>query len=187
MSGRDVWFRHDVARESGDPMEERNTITRRHMLERGAGVLGAGTVALAGVTLATAGPAGASEHETDDRLVGSWRTTTTSVLGVAHELFMFSPGGGVVETVTGTQAAAIGTWEKVGESTFRATFHRFQFDQTGVFSGELISLGTFVVDETGDSITGDQKIVILNTQGNVVFRFSVSQVGQRLRIPSQLP
>jgi hypothetical protein len=169
-------------------MEKQTTITRRRMLERGA-VLGAGAVALAGVTFETAPPAGASESEIG-LIVGSWKTSLVAQFPFgpqsSRELLMFSPGGGLIETITNPVGAGVGAWKKTSESTFRVAFQRFRFDDTGTFVGELQNLGTYVIDETGDSFTMQGEGELTDTSGVVLVRFRISSTGHRLPIPAHL-
>ena len=102
-------------------------------------------------------------ESSNDPLAGSWAVTITEGPGTPDlpnwykALVTFSPGGGLVATITDALLkTGQGAWAEIGKHQFAVTILLFQFDPAGNFLGTLKARATLKVHKVhGKSDTFD--------------------------------
>lgn len=114
------------------------------------------------ILMAAIGSPSSSADKKSKRLEGSWRVTITGGPGTPplpswyQALVTFSPGGGLVATITDPLLnTGHGAWSKIGKRTFAVTILLFQFDPTGNFLGTLKARATLELNDTSDTFDSD--------------------------------
>lgn len=123
-------------------------------------------------------------------LEGSWEIRLTSVsnsLPPFDEFITFTSGGGMVETNNAFPPAAAsaghGSWEHVGEQTFKFTFYKFLFfGPEGQFTGRLRVRGTIVLNSPNSWTGLPATVDILDPAGNVIPNTTDLVSGEATRI-----
>ena len=95
-------------------------------------------------------------------LLGSWSVRIQEGPGTPDlpdwykALVTFSPGGGLVATITDALLkTGHGTWVKTGNRRFAVTILLFQFDSAGNFLGTLKARATLKINRTSDTFDSD--------------------------------
>lgn len=101
-------------------------------------------------------------ESSNDPLQGSWAVTITEGPGTPDlpnwykALVTFSPGGGLVATITDALLkTGHGAWVQTGKRKFAVTILLFQFDPTGSFLGTLKARATLRVHDKSDTFDSD--------------------------------
>ncbi|HEV8565128.1 MAG TPA: hypothetical protein VGR41_09435 [Actinomycetota bacterium] len=161
-------------------------VNRRELLAKGAGALGLGALATAGIT-AFGGATAASADEEGDRptIEGSWRLSVIRTEPGAPPpttlLVTFTETGGTADASARTPTPGIGAWAKMKRREFRWTQARFLFDSAGAPKGESKADARLVLDKSGDSLAGSATIQIFDTAGTLVRSGTGTIEGARIR------
>src|SRR5262245_63255501 len=90
--------------------------------------------------------------ETGESLVGAWIVTASRPGGVGKNLLTFSSDGTFFRSgdTHPVLSGAHGTWKRVGDKEFHATYIAFRFDQSGKWIGST-KTRIHIIDGRGDN------------------------------------
>lgn len=84
----------------------------------------------------------------------------------------------ITSKVTST-SAGLGSWEKVGDSTYRTSWLKYRFDATGAYIGKTVVVEEINVTGTG-AYQGRAQTKIIDTSGAVVAQFESEVAAERM-------
>ena len=133
-------------------------------------------------------------HSPKKALVGSWLETVTFApetgrpplksLGTFHDdgTMVCSDQGAVTTEPPGVFSSCHGVWTDAGDGTFAYTSLALISDLSGNLVAYLKVRGTYTVARSGNDYSGNSLAEILDTEGNVLFSFDVTNAGHRIQI-----
>jgi hypothetical protein len=104
----------------------------------------------------------------DQRILGTWLVDVMPTGEAPFQAMVtFSPGGGLVETESGSPGTALGSWKSLGRRRVAATFQRFEFTPEGEPAGRVVVRTEVIVRR--DEFSGPFEFEVFDLEGNVVF------------------
>ena len=147
--------------------------------------------ALLGVVVGVGGVAGADEpgkggpHARGDHahsVLGTWLVDVRPTGGPPLQAMLtLSPGGGLIETESGSPGTAQGSWEERGGGRLALTFQRFEFDEEGQPAGHIVVRAELNPQAAG-RLSGPFKVDVFDPEGNVVFSDSGTATAERFKV-----
>src|SRR5919199_4363093 len=137
-------------------------IGRRTVVRRASSAL------LAGTALGAIGTRMAAAQEAERSLVGTWVITSTRAGSVPNGILVtVLPQGGFLRTGNAhpTESPAMGVWQQGEDGVYEVTYLALQFDNTGAFIGHRKTWLRVPLDPSGDSFTGQFRVVTLDPTG----------------------
>ena len=128
----------------------------------------AGSALLAGTALGAIGTRTAGAQEAERSLVGTWVITSTRAGSVPNGVLVtVLPQGGFLRTGNAhpTESPAMGAWEQVEDGVYEVTYMALQFDTKGAFIGHRKTWLRIPLDPSGDSFTGQFRVITLDQSG----------------------
>jgi hypothetical protein len=131
-------------------------------------------------------------------IVGSWLETVTFSGGVRPPLkslstmtadggFVVADQGSVTTEPPTVFSAAHGAWVHLGGRTFAWTVLELISDLSGNLLATLKVRGQYIVNESGNSYTGQFKAEVADTAGNLLFSVEGTNAGQRIQVEPLTP
>jgi hypothetical protein len=127
-------------------------------------------------------------------VVGSWVETVTfppefgrpplKSLVTFHEdgTFLNSDQGGVVLDPPNVSSSGQGVWKHLGNRDFAYTQIELLSDLSGNLVGYLKVRGIYTISNSGNEYAGTSFAEVLDTNGNVQFSVTVTNVGKRIQL-----
>jgi hypothetical protein len=140
------------------------------------------TVLLAAVVAgcASLGPT----NESDRGLVGAWIVTASRPSGVGKNLLTFSSDGTFFRSgdTHPVLSGAHGSWKRVGNGEFDATYVAFRFDQSGKWIGSTKTRIHIIPGPGDDEFKGVAKVSTRDLQENEIGTSEVRLEGKRIQV-----
>ncbi len=115
-----------------------------------------------------AGGASAAAQDEGNGLVGTWVVTSTRAGSVPNGILVHVfPDGGFLRTGNAhpTESPAFGVWQPAGDGVYDVTYVALQFDKGGAYTGRRKSWLRITPDPSGDTFTGQFRIVTSDVNG----------------------
>ena len=122
--------------------------------------------------------------ETNRGLVGAWIVTASRPGGVGKNLLTFSSDGTFFRSgdTHPVLSGAHGTWKRVGDKEFHATYIAFRFDQSGKWIGTTKTRIHIIPGPGDDEFTGVAKVSTRDLQDNEVGTSETRLQGNRIQV-----
>jgi hypothetical protein len=122
--------------------------------------------------------------ETDRSLIGAWIVTASRPAGVGKNLLTFSSDGTFFRSgdTHPVLSGAHGSWKRIGDMEFDATYIAFRFDQTGKWIGSTKTRIHIIPGPGGNEFTGVAKVSTLDLQDKEIGTSEVRLEGKRIQV-----
>jgi hypothetical protein len=144
-------------------MAQTNRVTRRTAVRTAGTALAASAAVAAGLAAQSA-----EASQRANSLVGTWIITSTRAGSVPNGILVtVLPDGGFLRTGNAhpTESPAMGAWQQGSDGAYEVTYMALQFDNTGAFIGHRKSWLRIPLDPSGDSFTGQFRVVTIDLNG----------------------
>jgi len=122
--------------------------------------------------------------ETNRGLVGAWIVTASRPGGVGKNLLTFSSDGTFFRSgdTHPVLSGAHGTWKRVGDKEFHATYIAFRFDQSGKWIGTTKTRIHIIPGPGDDEFTGVAKVSTRDLEDKEVATSETRLAGKRIQV-----
>jgi hypothetical protein len=125
-----------------------------------------------------------STGESSGSLVGAWIVTASRPAGVGKNMLTFSSDGTFFRSgdTHPVQSGAHGTWRRVSDKEFHATYIAFRFDENRKWIGSTKTRIRIVPAPGGNEFTGVAKVSTLDLQDKEISASESRLEGKRIQV-----
>lgn len=149
--------------------------------------LAVSVLASLGAVAQSLGASAGAETKSGDPLVGMWDVTVT---GSATYFYTYSISRGAFIATGNVDGnwdgqgssfgPTMGSYERVARRTFRIHEKAWSFDPQGAHVGHSVFVGTYAVDESGSTLTGDGTWTLYDLAGNAIYVEPLTVTGTKI-------
>jgi hypothetical protein len=122
--------------------------------------------------------------KTSGGLVGAWIVTASRPAGVGKNLLTFSSDGTFFRSgdTHPVLSGAHGSWKRIGDTAFDATYIAFRFDQAGKWIGSTMTRIHIIPGPGDNEFTGVAKVSTRDLQDKEIGTSEVRLEGKRIQV-----